>query len=228
MWVSAVGHYLCKTSHPDNKLAMVLSRVEGKALGAEEIMDELYSTVLFSCDWRDDDFVEGYGIFMGAILAAKSPLSISALQSLHGTITTLQASEVLGQLGAVLTGPGDKSRAIQILHVSLHEFLAIRARDSARHVQFYLSEREHSRRFAFLRLATLNRGLNQNIAGTGHLSMNDVKGIPDIPQDAGWTILLKLKPKPRNCSKRCGASYRRIWCYGSKLLPRRVGFISRF
>jgi hypothetical protein len=185
IWVSAVSRYLCKTSHPDNKLAMVLSRVEGKALGAEEIMDELYSTVLGSCDWRDDDFVEGYGLFMGAILAAKSPLSVSALQSLHGTSTTLQASEVLGQLGAVLTGLNDKSQAIQILHVSLHEFLTIRARNSARHVRFYLSEGEHSQRLALLCLAILNRDLDQNFPGSGYLSgrMDDVKGIPEIPGD---------------------------------------------
>jgi hypothetical protein len=185
IWVSAVSRYLCKTSHPDNKLAMVLSRVEGKVLGAEETMDELYSTVLGSCDWRDDDFVEGYGLFMGAILAAKSPLSVSALQSLHGTSTTLRASEVLGQLGAVLTGLNDKGQPIQILHVSLHEFLTIRARNSARHVQFYLSEREHSQRLALLCLATLNRDLDRNIPGSGYLSgrMDDVNGIPEIPGD---------------------------------------------
>jgi hypothetical protein len=185
IWVSAVSRYLCKTSHLDKKLAMVLSRAEGKVLGAEETMDELYSTVLGSCNWRDEDFVEGYGIFMGAILAAKSPLSVSALQSLHDTSTTLQVGEILGQLGAVLTGLDNKSQLIQILHVSFHEFLTIRARNSARHMQFYLSEREHSQRLALICLTTLNRDLDQNIPGSGYLSGRvDVKGIPEIPGDA--------------------------------------------
>jgi hypothetical protein len=185
IWVSAVSRYLCNTSHLDNKLAMVLSRVEGKILGTEETMDELYSTALGSYDWRDEDFVKGYRLFMGAILASKSPLSVSALQSLHGTSTTLQASEVLGQLGAVLTGLSDKGQPIQILHVSLYDFLTIRAQNSTRHVQFYLSERKNSQRLALLCLATLNWDLDQNISGSGYLSgrMDDVNGIPEIPGD---------------------------------------------
>jgi hypothetical protein len=183
IWVSIVSRYLCKTSNPDNKLETVL---EGTVLNAEENMDELYSTVLSSCDWRDNDFVEGYGLFMGAVLAAKSPLSVSALQSLHGTSTTLRASEILGQLGAVLTGLTDKNQPIQIPHASLHDFLTIRALNSAKHTQFYLNEREHSERLALLSLVTLSRDLNRNIPGTGYLcgQMDGFEGIPEIPEGA--------------------------------------------
>jgi hypothetical protein len=52
-------------------------------------MDELYAEILSGCDWDDEDFVNGYHLVVGAIMAAMTPLSITALQSLHRTHSNL-------------------------------------------------------------------------------------------------------------------------------------------
>src|SRR5580693_10046347 len=82
-------------AYPDNKLRLFLSDSAPTGLPAEKKMDDLYAAILHACDWDDNDFVEGYGLVMGAILAAKTPLSMSALQSLHRTTPALHVAEVV-------------------------------------------------------------------------------------------------------------------------------------
>jgi len=178
-WVATISRYLCRTTYPDNKLRSFLSDSTPTGLPAEKKMDDLYAAILHACDWDDNDFVEGYGLVMGTILAAKTPLSMSALQSLHRTTPALHVAEVVPHLSSLLTGLTDNKRPVQILHLSLHDFLTIRAQLSQDHTQFCISEKEHSQRLALLCLTILNEDLKQNMPGVGYLT-GDSPGIPKM------------------------------------------------
>lgn len=184
VWVSTVSRYLSKATHPDRKLVSLLSERSKVGLPAEEKMDELYSNILDACDWSDEDFSAGYHLFMGAIMAVKTPLSLATLQNLHRTDTVLQGKEVLRPLGSLLTGLIDRNQPIRTLHISLREFLTYRARYSSKHKRFYVDEMEHTQRLALLCLLTLNEGFIQDIPGTGYLSgrMSGARGIPLISE----------------------------------------------
>ena len=180
-WAATVSRYLCRTTYPDNKLRLLLSESVPTGLSAEKKMDDLYSAILRACDWDDDDFVEGYTLVMGAILAAKTPLSTSALQSLHRTTPTLRISEVVPRLGSLLTGLTDTKRPVQILHLSLRDFLTVRAQLSQDYKQFCVSEKEHSERLALLCLTILNEDLKQDTPGIGYIA-GHLPGIPKITE----------------------------------------------
>lgn len=182
IWVTVFSRYLRDTTHPDKKLKLMLERSAkpSSGVGSEKLLDNLYASILATCDWDDEDFVEGYHMFMGAIIAAKTPLSTSALQSLHRTSEAIEATEVVGRLRSVLVGHSDPHQPIQLLHISLHEFLTVRSPTQA---TFYLDKKDHSRRLALLCLAVLNEDLKEGLPGTGYLKSKseDIKGIPNIP-----------------------------------------------
>jgi NACHT domain len=180
VWISVVSEYLRKSTNADAKLKKLLSKHGSSGLTPEKKMDETYSSILFECDWNDEDFVEGYNLFMGAIMAAKSPLSRSALQSLHRH-SDLQAHDYL--LGSLLTGLENDKTPIKILHHSLKDFLTVRAELSPASRRLFLSEKEHSQRLGLLCLKVMNGDLKRCRAAVRYLadaSDSDLKGVPDI------------------------------------------------
>ena len=142
-------------------------------------MDELYTTILESCNWEEEVFVQGYGLLMGAIMAAKTPLSASALQSLHHSSLTLPVRTILRPLGSLLTGLRDETETqpIRILHLSLRDFLTARAATSPMCAGFYIAEKHHSERLALICLTILKEHVLPNMPGTGYLK-SEFEGIP--------------------------------------------------
>jgi hypothetical protein len=90
LWVATVTDYLCTVVRPKKKLATLLYERNTGSLHAESKMDELYAEILIGCNWDDEDFVDGYHLVVGAIMVARTPLSINALQLLHRTHPTLE------------------------------------------------------------------------------------------------------------------------------------------
>ena len=181
IWVSIASEYLCTSSRADQKLSTLLYERNLSSNSMETKMDSLYAEVLSTCDWSDHDFVQDYHSLMGAIMAVKSPLSASALQSLHRTSPELDIDGVLRPLGSLLTGLyGDQP--IHILHLSFRDFLTCRAQSSPIHQHLYVNEREHNHRLASLCLNVLNKDLMSQMPGTGYLtgSGSDQKGIPSV------------------------------------------------
>jgi hypothetical protein len=154
-------------------------------------MDALYSEVLSTCKWADEDFVHGYHLLMGAIMAAKAPLSSIALKSLHRQHVELDIDGVLRPLSSLLTGLFDQDQPIHILHLSFRDFITCRAQSSLIHQRYYVSETEHNQRLAILCLHVLNEDLTSHTPGTGYLSasQSDTKGIPSIvPSDISEVV----------------------------------------
>ena len=182
VWVSIVSEYLCTVTYPDRKLSILLYERGLSGMQAEAKMDVLYAVILSTCNWSDEDFLEGYHLLIGAILAVKSPLSPSALQSLHRNNPALDIDGILRPLSSLLIGPFDNDRPIQILHLSFRDFVTSRAQFSPIHRHLYVSEQRHSQRLAILCLRVLNEDLTSHTPGTGYLTglTPDTEGIPSI------------------------------------------------
>jgi hypothetical protein len=184
LWVSTVCKDISNTVNPDAELRALVSRRSPKGLRAEIKMDKLYLTILETCNWDDETFTDGYRLLIGAIIAAKSPLSIPALQALHNTSLTVPASRVLRPLSPLLTGLTDPRESVRFLHLSFRDFISVRAQLSPDSKRFYLDEKDHSQRLALLCLVVLNENLTQDIPGIGYLTEErSVKpGIPEIAE----------------------------------------------
>jgi hypothetical protein len=170
VWVSTVIEYLLTAAYPDRKLSTLLYERSMQHFHAEAKMDALYAEVLSTCDWNDRDFVQDYKLVIGAIMALKTPLSATALQSLHRGQPTPEVEEVVRPLSSVLTGAVNPSHPIQIVHLSFRDFLTHRAQLSLTHTFFQVSEKQHSQRLALLCLRVMNEDLMCGIPGTGYLN----------------------------------------------------------
>ncbi|KDQ08609.1 hypothetical protein BOTBODRAFT_191626 [Botryobasidium botryosum FD-172 SS1] len=175
-WAVAVFQALECAYDPTAVLEALLAGLQ-TGLSPEAKVDEIYSKVLQAYRWGDPGFKRDYGLVMGAILAAKSPLSVSALQTIHPRVPNI--SKLLSRLGALLTGWRYPSQRVQILHLSLRDFLTARASDSA---PFYIHEKDHSQRLGLFCLAFLSENLTPNTPGVGYLE-SDSPGIPTISKN---------------------------------------------
>jgi hypothetical protein len=182
VWVSIVSEYLRTAAHPDRKLSTLLYERNLSDISMDAKMDALYSEVLSTCDWADKDFVDDYHLIMGAIMAAKAPLSLIALKSLHRQHAELDIDGVLRPLSSLLTGLFKQYQPIHILHLSFRDFITCRAQSSLIRQHFYINEKEHNWRLAILCLHVLNEDLTPHTPGTGYLSESgsDTPGIPSI------------------------------------------------
>ena len=180
VWVSTVCKHLSHAADPAAQLVSLISNSSPMGLTTEAKMDKTYTTILESCDWEDEAFVNGYGLFMGAIMAVKNPLSASAFQSLYYTRLTLPVRRVLRPLSSLLIGftDEDETQPIRILHQSLRDFLTVRAANSPKSLAFFLEEKQHNERLAIICLDIMNQRLQPDIAGTGYLK-SELEGIPE-------------------------------------------------
>ncbi|KZO90415.1 hypothetical protein CALVIDRAFT_542675 [Calocera viscosa TUFC12733] len=148
-WAFTVTEYLAKCLNPDRQLRLILS-LQG-AVTISSRMDQLYATVLETVRaLEDDDFVDAYGMFMGSILAAKEPLTLSAMRMLHGD-ASVDPFDLLDQLRSLIVGIDSDHEPIRILHLSLSDFLTQRAVEP-----FRLSPQSSSQAMAFLCVQLIN------------------------------------------------------------------------
>jgi hypothetical protein len=181
IWVSTISDYLCDTTYPDKGLRKLLYQRNPSGLHAEAKIDDLYAEILSSCTWDDEDFASDYQLLVGAIMAARTPLSITALQSLHRSHPTLDVAEILRPLASLFTGLTDSSQPVQIIHLSFRDFLTHRAQRSPLHQRFYINEREQTERLALLCLLVMNKDFEACIPGTGYLTGgSETEGISPI------------------------------------------------
>jgi hypothetical protein len=179
IWASTITEDLLTVAHPDRKLSTFLYESNILGVPAEAKMDVLYADILSTCRWSDEGYVKDYQLLIGTIMAAKSPLSPSALRSLHRNNPKLDIDEVLRPLSSLLTGVFDHNQPIQILHLSFRDFLTCRAQSSLDHQHFHVNEKDHNQKLAILCIRILNEDLTSRTPGAGYLTA-DTEGIPLI------------------------------------------------
>jgi hypothetical protein len=184
LWVSTVCDYMFSARDPNHQLEMLISEHVLLRVPAEQKMDNTYKTILEQCDWQDCDFADGYHLFMGAIMAAKTPLSASALEALHGSTQSLPVTTTLSPVRSLLSGLTQK-QPIKVLHQSFREFITVRAMQTPETQKLYLDRMEHSQRLALLCVELLNRQLSKDMPCTGFLTNPDYEqpGIPLMADD---------------------------------------------
>jgi hypothetical protein len=181
IWSRTIFDYLRRGVSTLKKLQSLLQQTPGGS--AEAKMDKLYAHILETCPWDDEDFVIGFQTYIGAIVAAKTPMSLSVLQSLHPD-ALVGAEEIIPFMGSLLSGWSDSASPIQFLHVSLHDFLTSRSDGHVEFQGFYLSKQEQSRRLAGLCLHVLTQQSNEGIAGANFLwSLSWEEELPTISQE---------------------------------------------
>ncbi|KZP19810.1 TPR-like protein [Athelia psychrophila] len=185
IWIATICSYLHSAYNPRKKLEALLSKPMPQGLAASKKMDDLYAYILEICaDWEDVDFLEDYDLIMGTIMAAKRPLSVMALNALHGGSHSMDISTslLLERFGSVLMGFQIDHEPIRMLHVSFREFITNRANNAPHTRKFYISEKAHSQRLAGLCIQTIVREFSAtNITGTGYLDRDDDRpGIPEV------------------------------------------------
>lgn len=193
-WVATFGDNLRTRADPTRELVKVVSASGSSNTSAESKMDKLYSMILQGCDWSDEVFAEGYVRLMGAAIATKTPLTVHALNALHGD-EVVASDYVLQPMSPLLTGVGQleqKNQPVRFLHQSLREFITLRAGNSSETRKFEITEKEHSQRLGLLCLAVLNRGLSDTTAGAGYLAKaeSDVPGVPVLGGESVSEVLL--------------------------------------
>ncbi|KAI0061393.1 TPR-like protein [Artomyces pyxidatus] len=167
IWVATIIDFAETFLNPIQQLQRLL---------AEHIpdMDALYQAILDHCNWADPDFKKGYYLLMGTVLAARSPLTLAAMKALHKNAIPFGNMQK-SSLRSLLSGLDANDKPVQILHLSLREFLTLHTSK-----QYAIMEREHSQRLALMCLDTLNTELSNDIAGLGYSSIDPVKPLPDI------------------------------------------------
>jgi hypothetical protein len=181
IWVSTVCNYIRTTIDPDEELRLLILHRSPQGLPAEEKMDEMYITILKTCNWRDNAFVQGYGIVMGTIMVAKSPLSMVALQSLLGDTLKWPVERILQPLRSLLSGLTARA-PVRILHQSFRDFVTVRAKLSLDSRQFFLCITTGNQHMTLRCIEKLNQELTDDIGGIGYLDVDEevLPGIPEI------------------------------------------------
>ena len=93
-------------------------------------MDDLYSKILGSCKWDDDNFVEGYGLVVGTIMVAGTPLTTAGPQALLESDADVYVKAILQPLSSLFTGVSNDIQPVRLLHLSFRDFLTLRAKDT--------------------------------------------------------------------------------------------------
>ncbi|KAF8594480.1 TPR-like protein [Ceratobasidium sp. AG-I] len=184
IWVATVCDYILSRTDPKRELEKLLSESRLTTTSAETKMDKLYAKILESYDWDDEDFANGYNRAMGTSLATKTPLTISAWNSLFSDRLAVP-DFVLQKLGPLLTGTSrdyHHTQSVRVLHQSLRDFVGVRASSSPEYAKFQVDEQKHSQALAPLCLRLLNSDLCKSMVGVGYTAQNvfESPGIPSI------------------------------------------------
>jgi hypothetical protein len=176
-----VRERLHDSSDPAAALKAILSKHSPSDPSADTGADHLYLEILLACDWDDQIFVKGYTRLTGAIIAAKTTLTMSALKSLHRHDLSLPVDiDYLSPLSPLIIGVENDTTPVKTLHPSLKGFLVDRAQSlppSQKH--FLIDMREHNQRLGLMCLVVLNEELEKCKPVLGYLDSTSTR-VPEL------------------------------------------------
>ena len=181
IWVSVVMEYLrTKSVSPVVALEDLLDEGASRDdVPAEEQLDLLYTAIFNKCNWRDKTFKYNYPIVMGAIVAAKLPLSITAWEALLTPLLLPKTSvlDTISELRSLFVGMGERSTPIQLLHGSVRDYLKWRGTK----VPITLEPSKDEERLALQCFTVINTEIGE-VAGLGAIEgLGEMDVMPNIP-----------------------------------------------
>src|SRR5258708_31124537 len=181
VWVSIVMGYLKNESiDPVAALKGLLDLDAYRDnVPAEKKLDVLYTAILSKCNWEDETFRHDYPIIMGAIVWAKSRLSITAWAILLSPLLKTSLENIISELRPLLSGTDQPSTPIQLLHQSLRDYLK---RHDVNRVWTKLESAANEERLAFRCFQVTNDEIRK-VAGLGIIEdLDELEVMPMIPQ----------------------------------------------
>ena len=181
IWISTIFNYLEKNNEdPVVTLGELLGMsASQRSVTAEEMMDELYMSILERCDWKDDKFVHDYPIVLGAMMASGQPLSVTAWDSILSPFLHSTVQRTVAELSPLLTGIHKPQTPVRILHQSFRDFIVERAVTGQRYE--LETEKDHER-MARRCFEIMNAELS-NLGGLGRiLSLKEEDPLPSISE----------------------------------------------
>jgi hypothetical protein len=178
VWASTAIVFIGDGHDPDERLMVLLSS-DNQSEG-ESALDELFITALRSIGkWKDKTFLSDFHSIMGTILAARDPLSPSAVDKL--VKLTRPSLHTISYLGCVVHWSANQP--IRILHPSFGEFLTDRARCGED--DWFIDMVHHNRLLGRHCIRHLGEELHENVLGLEY----DCRRPPEtslLPQDIGY------------------------------------------
>ncbi|KAN0107633.1 hypothetical protein V8E52_009952, partial [Russula decolorans] len=144
-------------------------------------LDELYTRILTRI--FKTDRMGCFKSVVGCMLAAREPLSISALEKLCSDKESANAvGQIIRPLGSLLSGVAQKSIPIRLLHTSFRDFLTNENRGGL----FYIDTSSHHRTLTLSTLRVIMEELRFNICQlkTSHRRNKDVSDLDERAKKA--------------------------------------------
>lgn len=139
---------------------------------------ELYHEILDNQpEFQVDGYFSNFQMIIGAIVVARKPLSVMALQDLFG-YAIKDVKSVLRPFHSLLNGVNNSAMQIRPLHTSLLDFFISPEQKPGSQNRYYIDTSDQSS-FAHACLRFMNRMLRFNICGleTSHLRNRDVPNL---------------------------------------------------
>jgi hypothetical protein len=175
VWAATACNHIDTSTSPVEELDDLLNNKDLLDVHATEKIDKLYASILSKCPWHDRHFVRRYRPCLGAVIALKRPLSISAIEMLLGDDN---AHTVFRPLCSLLIGAMSRDQPVQIAHLSLRDYVTrCDLVGNYADARFAISEIDHSQHLALRCIVTLNQDLPKH--------RNSVAFIFDDERDAG-------------------------------------------
>ncbi|TFK24961.1 TPR-like protein [Coprinopsis marcescibilis] len=184
LWATMVLRHIDDAYDPAGELQDIIAGSSDdwkEADGAVKQLDSLYQRILLKLRWTDRRFVEKYKIVMGALVTLKEPLSAAGLAALYESdcIAVDDIHRICGLLQPLLRdySSEDPQKPIQLLHLSVQEYLTQRAS-----LPYRLDCDEHHSRLGYLALRIIKSHLtSQNVPILGYTDGEWFRDITSVP-----------------------------------------------
>ncbi|KDQ18487.1 hypothetical protein BOTBODRAFT_512891 [Botryobasidium botryosum FD-172 SS1] len=157
VWTKTACGFVEAGKIPKDRLASVLSS------DARGSIDNLYAFVLQeSLGANSPDVQRAFGEYVGVVMAAKTPLSVSAINALteqQKTYPGLTAKELFRHIPSLLDGTDSVDAPVKIIDTPLYDFLTTKSRSG----EFYIDESAHDAKLAMSCFRLMNSRLRPNM-----------------------------------------------------------------
>ncbi|KDQ09528.1 hypothetical protein BOTBODRAFT_79740, partial [Botryobasidium botryosum FD-172 SS1] len=163
IWARTACDFIAKpkSANPKRQLGAVLGK---KAIIAD--INQLYELALQDAlDWDDAEVCKGFIAYMGVVMAAKTPLSANAIDTLvkHEQLE-VSAKDIFMLLQSLLKGAGLLDTPIETLHASFYDFLT---QPEIAPAKYHIDKESHGAKLVLSCFALMNERLSNDICGFG-------------------------------------------------------------
>ena len=191
VWASVACDYIAESVSPREELDDLLQET---LIDTDAVvrMDKLYATILRNCPWEQRRFTERFQTALGIVVISARPLSAGAIADLLDIDSML---DIYKPLAAIISGVFSSGQPLQVVHLSVREYVSDRAHKSAAlsdvsledQQKWAINEPQHHQTLALCCLRMLNKELWKFRSATKFL-MNTSRPPGDIGPIKGGDI----------------------------------------